>query len=89
MEPVELALLGQPVIVMTLLVVDSAGRLSPDRDLSFAVANPPLVSTNARRGEQTRYARHFAREIATFRGFRESRNSSPRGTSSPLELAIE
>jgi hypothetical protein len=33
----------------------------------------------------TRYARHFAREIATLRRLREKRKSSPRGTSSPLE----
>ena len=32
---------------------------------------------------------HRAREIATFSRLREKRNSSPRGASSPLELAIE
>ena len=46
-------------------------------------------STSSRRGEQTRYARHSAREIATLKRLREKRNSRPRGTSSPLELAIE
>ena len=40
-----------------------------------------------RRADEVGEAR--AREIATFRRLRESRNSSPRGTSSPLELAIE
>jgi hypothetical protein len=45
--------------------------------------------TSRSRGEHTRYARHFAREIATFKRFRENRNSIPRGTSSPPELAIE
>ncbi len=46
-------------------------------------------SASSSRGRATRYARHCAREIATFRRLREKRNSSPRGTSSPLELAIE
>ena len=42
-------------------------------------------STSSSRGEQTRYARHCAREIATLKRFRERRKSSPRGTSSPLD----
>src|SRR4051812_38448585 len=41
------------------------------------------------RGEQTRCARHFARESATFSRLAEKRKSSPRGTSSAVELAIE
>src|SRR6266545_4303490 len=37
----------------------------------------------------TTYARHLARDTATFRRFRESRNSRLRGTSPALEVAIE
>src|SRR5215213_2576502 len=40
-------------------------------------------------GLATRIARHFARETATFSRLRENRNSVFRGTSSPLEDAIE
>ncbi len=41
------------------------------------------------RGLATTTARHIARDTATFRPFRENRNSSVRGTSSALEVAIE
>ena len=57
------------------------------------VREPHLPDGAAVRVEQarraTRYARHFAREIATFSRLRENRKSRPRGTSSALELAIE
>ena len=41
------------------------------------------ASTSSSRGEQTRYARHCARETATFSRFRDMRKSMPRGASSP------
>ncbi len=44
---------------------------------------------SSRRGLQTRTARHRAREIATLRRLRLKRNSTFRGISSPLEVAIE
>jgi hypothetical protein len=48
-----------------------------------------FASTSRSRGLATRKARQRAREIATLRRFREKRNSSERGMSSPLELASE
>src|SRR6266498_3331033 len=64
---------------------------STKRQRAFAsrICGIVLQFTSSSRGLATRYARQRAREIATFSRLRESRNSSPRGTSSPLELAIE
>ncbi len=42
-----------------------------------------------RRGLATTMARHMARDTATFKRLRENRNSSVRGTSSALDVAIE
>ncbi len=60
---------------------------STNRQSAFAsrICSTVRQSTSSSRGEQTTYARHCARETATFSRFRESRKSSPRGTSSPLE----
>src|SRR5687768_5419049 len=64
---------------------------STSRQSAFASRICSIVRqfASSSRGLATRYARHFAREIATLRRFREKRKSSPRGTSSELELAIE
>src|SRR5436309_3208462 len=64
---------------------------STKRQSAFArrICGIVLQFTSSRRGLATRYARQRAREIATLSRLRDSRNSSPRGTSSPLELAIE
>ena len=64
---------------------------STKRQSAFAsrICSTVRQFASSSRGLATRYARHFAREIATLRRFRENRKSRPRGTSSPLELAIE
>src|SRR5262249_60633814 len=46
-------------------------------------------STSSSRGEQATYARHCALETATLSLLRDIRKSRPRGTSSPLDDAIE
>ena len=70
---------------------DYSPASSTKRQSAFAsrICGIERAFTSSSRGEQTRYARQRAREIATFSRLRESRNSSPRGTSSPLELASE
>ena len=70
---------------------NAASANSTNRHSAFASRICSIVRqlTSSSRGLATRYARHRAREIATFSRLRESRNSRPRGTSSPLELAIE
>jgi hypothetical protein len=45
--------------------------------------------TSSSFGLATTYARHFARDTATLRRLRESKNSRLRGTSAALEVAIE
>src|SRR5205823_14019451 len=64
---------------------------STNRQSAFAsrISGIELQFTSSSFGLATRYASERAREIATLRRFRESRNCSPRGTFSPLELAIE
>ena len=57
--------------------------------LTSCISSMDWQRASRRRGEQTRTARHWAREMATFRRLREKRKARLRGTSSPLEVAIE
>ena len=67
----------------------SAYSTSRQRALTSCISSMDWQRASRRRGEQTRTARHWAREMATFRRLREKRNDRLRGTSSPLEVAIE
>ena len=62
----------------------STGQDGPRRTLTIVRARD---SSNS--GLATTNARHIARDTATFRRLRENRNSSVRGTSSALDVAIE
>lgn len=57
--------------------------------LTSRICSIEVAWMSSKRGLQTRTARHRAREIATLRRLRLKRNSTLRGISSPLEVAIE
>lgn len=50
------------------------------RALTSSISSIVLQRASRRRGEQTRYARHWEREIATLRRLREKRKARLRGT---------
>ena len=69
--------------------VPTAYSTSRQSAFTSAISSIEWHRASQSRGEQTRTARHCAREMATLRRLRENRKSRLWGTSSPLEVAIE
>ena len=80
---------GDELIPLAVLGHRSPASSRTDRARSHAASARLSGSARPAAWARDEYARHCARETATLRRLRESRNSRLRGTSAPLDVAIE